>query len=256
MTTLSLFSLNVAQLPYGIGPPRADERLRLLINYLRLQEYDIICLQEVFRPSARSALADALYDKYPNQLVDAECGKWAVGVNSGLVILSKHPIVASKLHRFEYHRNADNFARKGALFARLRLPGEDLLVCTTHLQSGGQRFPLTLFDNTEMTADQIKVHEAGEISDALALFPGIRIHVVVGDFNVAFGSPEYDMLRAKWPFLRDTMAPINLYTPSNFERSARIDHCFASIDSFTVSLIKDGFEAITDHSAVIASVSF
>src|SRR5262249_28391911 len=82
---------------------------------------------------------------YPHLAQGPEDKSW-VGLDSGLYILSRHPIVAKATREFKSYPNCsgwDCFANKGVQFARILIPGlvKPLDVFNTHLQEGREDPP-------------------------------------------------------------------------------------------------------------------
>lgn len=113
------------------------ERRNRIAEHLRSESYrtDIVCLQEIFSDGYRNFMVRTLKDEYPHAL-DVAAPSW--GTSSGLLVLSKYPILD---HRFVPYRKVsglDRCAEKGVLCALLSV-GEQTAVrlFTTHCSASG-----------------------------------------------------------------------------------------------------------------------
>ena len=120
-----------------------DERLETFFEMLDSEagEVDVLCLQEVFAFGSfrREALLERAfrhgYCYYmcppPPPLLDP-----IKLVDAGLLIVSKHPIVAGHHHRYGgAAAKGDIVAAKGAIHAEVHIQGRAVHVFTTHLQA-------------------------------------------------------------------------------------------------------------------------
>jgi endonuclease/exonuclease/phosphatase family metal-dependent hydrolase len=102
---------------------------------------DIVLLQEAFSENVRALIRAA---RYPH-LAQGPDERTFVGIDSGLYILSRHPILKTARRAFGQMNCAkfDCFANKGMQFARIEVPGLPipLEVFNTHLQAGREDPP-------------------------------------------------------------------------------------------------------------------
>jgi endonuclease/exonuclease/phosphatase family metal-dependent hydrolase len=183
---LKVITYNVQFLP---GPgrlfnKRSDPRYRAETIGRRLSEYDIIGLQEAFDNEPRTLLLDELRHRLGDDfhcVVPPDSERSSFGISSGLSIITRLPIIASHSMRYgndssvwRYGPQADGFAAKGALHARIRLsgnfPGEQSVdVFVTHLES---HEPAAREAQYSLFAQFVRTHtEAG------------RPALLLGDFN-------------------------------------------------------------------------
>lgn len=102
---------------------------------LAVEEYlaDIVALQEVFSKKAHYL---GSLDAYPYRAWGTPKG--TLKTSSGLLTLSKWPIVRSHVLEFSRASGTDWFARKGALFTRIQTPsGLCIDIVNTHLNAVG-----------------------------------------------------------------------------------------------------------------------
>lgn len=155
-----------------------------------LADYDAIGLNEVFELGPRKIILDALRSAWGERFHVYECpepGPKVGKFNAGLAIVSKYPIVATGHIAYsawstkkEFGVFADEFAAKGALFARVRLeqfqPPIELDVFTTHL------------DSKLASARAVQVKELAAFAKENT--SPERPAILMGDFNTR-GNPEY-----------------------------------------------------------------
>ena len=109
-------------------------KIQNIINYINDCDSDVICLQEVFEPKSLWLITNnyLVYKKYPYFLSGDMHNRFFVGENSGLLVLSKKPIVFHQFTPFMKSKCPDFYAAKGALYFSV---GKYNFI-TTHLQSG------------------------------------------------------------------------------------------------------------------------
>jgi endonuclease/exonuclease/phosphatase family metal-dependent hydrolase len=138
---------------------------------------DVVCMQELFVPSAESFF-DAL--NHDHKLRDHNTSTWwpLTFGGSGLGIASRFPIVEQAIIPFSRpHVSSERFARKGVLHARLRVPGElpvEVDIITTHMQSG--------YDAKARAVRARQLGELGALAERVA--SSDRPVVVCGDMNI------------------------------------------------------------------------
>jgi endonuclease/exonuclease/phosphatase family metal-dependent hydrolase len=184
-----------------------------------LKPYAVVTMQETFTSYAKGMAKDAAfpYQHYQNN--------WdLLNLNSGLMTLTKHPIVKTDFIKFKKAADADAFANKGVLLTRLNVAGlGEVDIYNTHYQSKASRSAIRVHDN-EMLEAIIKRNDKGNPT------------FVMGDLNTQPGSPEYqDLMKRLNP--RDSWAerypgvPGYTASPENPRRDAesgakRIDYVF------------------------------
>ncbi len=154
---LRVDSLNTWGVP---GAESLVERFARLPQALRARDPDVIALQEVWLPSSRRTLADALAPRHT--IADA--------VGGGLLIAARHPMRDALFHPFPEFDGltlVERLAGKGWLEVVVEAPHGPVRVVTTHLAFRG---PVE--------------QQAAALFDALADRTDLPL-VVAGDFNLA-----------------------------------------------------------------------
>ena len=184
-----------------------DERLRLFAEAY-LDNYDVIGLQELFatgtkRPERLKAMAHEKGFQYSLTEADVTSHKPCSGtprsrdgilgrlcyclmgaIDSGLMLLSRHEIVERDFHMYSVGHGVDSFARKGVLYAKLKLSeARSISVFVTHLQASYVAKPKSTSHDVLVREQQLSELRdfilekcAGSLSTEMSL--------LIGDFNV------------------------------------------------------------------------
>eukprot|EP00028_Trichosphaerium_sp_Am-I-7-wt_P003121 CAMPEP_0168518762 /NCGR_PEP_ID=MMETSP0405-20121227/6905_1 /TAXON_ID=498012 /ORGANISM="Trichosphaerium sp, Strain Am-I-7 wt" /LENGTH=249 /DNA_ID=CAMNT_0008539155 /DNA_START=134 /DNA_END=883 /DNA_ORIENTATION=- len=237
--------------------PHQYNRLEGLLEHIN--EYDIVCLQEVF--SLHTPVSDTgvrkkrILDVWEGHHVKSKRPERYLPCvqDSGLMILSKFPWVASNSIVFKKWSYTEILCSKGALHAHLKIGDESLHIITAHLDahSKGVR---------EKQLQQIKDEL---IAPILKSDPNAKI-VASGDWNIdAIGDKE------SYGFLQKTLAPLvnivdedpTIDHPITFPRIKKsLDHILYKDIHCTMSTrvveytTPDGVP-VSDHLGVSASFS-
>jgi endonuclease/exonuclease/phosphatase family metal-dependent hydrolase len=168
---VKLVTYNIWGLPSwmtGAPPGRYPQIARELVRL----DPDIILLQEAWTANARKAAPAN--------------GPWAIAraagqrtffQQSGLVTLSKFPILGGKFYPFSRAAYPDRFVNKGVLKVTVQLPGGQVLnVWNVHLQEGG--WPKIRRSQVRELVSRVQAAKDGQIAD-----------LVGGDFNCTPESP-------------------------------------------------------------------
>jgi endonuclease/exonuclease/phosphatase family metal-dependent hydrolase len=188
-----IFFLNANLLRVQIGPvklysaPEVAERARAIAGVLAEGEYDLAAFSEVFDEPERAVLRSAgdwRTATGPSSVLGPPPAK-----GSGLYTLSRRPIVTTGTHRYSDSgsrvHDVDAWARKGVLMVAI----EDLEIYSTHLFAGGDLVgasspptPIRMAQVEELLGVILRWHQPGNAA------------LVVGDFNIAAGTPTGDWL--------------------------------------------------------------
>ncbi|KAI8321076.1 Endonuclease/exonuclease/phosphatase [Martensiomyces pterosporus] len=173
-----------------------DARLDYFIEHI-LPNYDVVCLQEMFEFASyrRSRLLEAANKLGFNYYVASERQfLWNVAIDGGLVILSRHPIVASDSIEYQRGMGPDWIPKKGALYAKLAIHaqsnqkvGEEAAthvhILTTHTQASYGEVIITQPDVKRRLAQLHEFHNFLERLLPKHRAPGEPV-LLTGDFNV------------------------------------------------------------------------
>ncbi len=253
-----VLTLNVAQLKFPIGKSSRTARILMLCDILvKDPQYDIICLQELFRNKSRDIAVRWLSEKYPYFIVDKSRGRYLIGVNSGLAIFSKHPITRDTLHRFTTFRGVENFTKKGVLGVEIDVEGSAIYIFTTHLQTGLGSEPCIckLFDRNKLTSNKLKTIQLDEITAVIEKFAEDSTNVILtGDMNIRADSDLYDIAYEKFSSigLLDTFFSESEVQNTVIGKDRRIDYIWFS--GTGDSIIIDFNPKITDHNGVVGDL--
>jgi len=192
----------------------ALDRIPGYIEEFKKGTYDVLCLQEVWsgvETTYPDLLWEGLKEVYPYN-VSTEPQPLTglnLGLDSGLMILSKYPIESYDFHQFGNSTGLDVFAGKGAMTAHLKVPDDDgstfdLIVSNTHFNAGG---PL-----------ELRLNQAREMRSAINRFlnelkesEGLNIEKVpvfgAGDFNTGEWNNNLTAVQEDYQQLLDALGP-------------------------------------------------
>jgi endonuclease/exonuclease/phosphatase family metal-dependent hydrolase len=164
-----------------------DERLQEFISHIN--NYDIICLQEMFDSFSsrklkliRAAIHAGFF--FYAETKSPSFFSFAV-VDGGLLILSRFPITKSVFIPFSYGVLTDALAEKGVLYTQIQIKDTKLHLFTTHLQASyldSGEFSWELSFTTRMHQIEQVSQIASEILNKN--FKKNEKILITGDFNV------------------------------------------------------------------------
>lgn len=171
---LKVVTYNVWGLPSWMTGARPGRYPQIARELERLDP-DIVLLQEAWTAEARKSAPAS--DRWA---VARAAGQHTFFQQSGLVTLSKCPIIAGHFYPFSRAAFPDRFVNKGALKVTVLLPGGRVLnVWNVHLQEGGP--PDIRLSQARELVSRVQAAEDGQIADLIG-----------GDFNL---TPESDLFR-------------------------------------------------------------
>jgi len=188
-----------------------DSRLKDFID--QLKNFDIICFQELFttlndrkhrmiREGATQGLKYYLTPKVPSFF-----SKYLV--DSGLLILSRYPIIEHDFYEYFLNVSGDATTNKGVLFAKIEIKkNKFLFLFNTHLQA-------SYFDDTQANIDftiKVRAKQTEElinfIYNILLKIPQKDVEngkiILAGDFNIDAHDNKFARERYKIPKYNDT----------------------------------------------------
>ena len=285
---LQVLTLNAACLPSWITTTynhlrSTEERAQEIADYIATHQdnYDVICLQEVFSESAISIIKDRLATTYGWSVHHA--GREYFGFNSGLCIFSKFPIVSADFERYRRLVGEDAMTNKGYLSADIQVGEKKVRVYTTHTQAGG--YPKFL-KKKWLLGNQAMRHSFQFESFARHIQKAEKSNqfaavIVTGDFNLKVSDEKEKNAHGKCLFQLFTKhrpqnakkIPGTTYTKEyltshNKEKAAKsepfqtkgriIDGCFVTknskIKKMTVKIVEE-FTNSSDHLAIWAKIT-
>jgi endonuclease/exonuclease/phosphatase family metal-dependent hydrolase len=174
--SLKLVTYNVWGLPSWMTGARSGRYPRIARELERL-DTDVILLQEAWTPNARkSAPAGTRW------AIARAAGQHTFFQQSGLVTLSRFPIIGGRFYPFSRAAFPDRLVNKGVLKVTLQLAnGQVLNVWNVHLQDAGSS--AVRFTQVRELIMRVRAAEDGQIAD-----------LVAGDFNCTPGSSLYQEL--------------------------------------------------------------
>jgi endonuclease/exonuclease/phosphatase family metal-dependent hydrolase len=173
---LKLVTYNIWGLPGWMTGAHSGRYPKIARELDRLNP-DLILLQEAWTAKARRSVP-----AYGPWSVARAAGQRTFFQQSGLVTLSKFPIIGGRFYPFSRSAFPDRFVNKGALKITVQLPTREVLnIWNVHLQDGGSP-EIRLSQIRELIA-RVQSAEDGQVADLIG-----------GDFNCTPDSPLYQEL--------------------------------------------------------------
>jgi endonuclease/exonuclease/phosphatase family metal-dependent hydrolase len=183
---LKVLTWNIQMLPslFGTWVAQLDKmqhlRAALIVDYLKGQDYDVVCLQEAFDPLCVKQLVDGLAPTYPYVVLPRYGGRlWQQ--SSGVLFLSRVPVKHVAHVVFHTGAGVERFAAKGCTLVEGVKDGFLFQVAGTHFQTGRDRFRMA--DSRMSAEDLLKTHRRDKVPQFF-----------VGDFNIKKDTPQYVQL--------------------------------------------------------------
>lgn len=104
------------------------DRAKAILTYIN--DYDIVIMNEAWTSDAKKVFKTAYPYSYQT---NKKCGKF---LDSGLLVLSKYPIIKNSHILYTCASNWDWFASKGAIHVQISTPNGPYDFFTTHMQAG------------------------------------------------------------------------------------------------------------------------
>lgn len=168
---------NVFMLPKPIKNSEQKIRSHLQAEALSKisSELDLLVLNEAFTKRSRDLISEATHSDLPYSAKLRRKGKLPIVMDSGLLILSRHPMSVIGESYYKKCGRADCYAAKGVLLVEVTLPsGNKVQVAATHMQSGKDpKYAL------------IRNHQLEQIKTLLQdhAVPGVP-QILMGDLNL------------------------------------------------------------------------
>lgn len=242
-TSLLVLTLNIGALtPGGIFfAPKTKRRVNAICRQLESGPYDVVLIQEAWVRSYRKALAECGYqfvlemEEQPGLFLKRRQGKVktskikiishmldsllrdSVGYDTGLMILSRHPISQGKLTRYKVNgvesrtlKDGEFPVNKGILSGVIDHPhlGE-IFIANTHVVS--------FYD--DRTYDSQRVDQLRYLKEYIEKESKGKPTIVGGDFNISpsgiGGKPRDGGSDRQWNFIREGI--FELYQQANLD---------------------------------------
>ena len=183
---LDLLTYNVWGLPWLVGG-RGLGRLEEIGKALRTRSFGVVVLQEMWSRKSRSIAEDSGF-QYSVKLP----GTYGLLGNSGLVTLSKFPIVQQSFKGFSKRAGIEHAVRKGVIHTRLEVqPGDFVDLFNLHLVSPGEGKKYHC--PTQAGIQRVQRSQIGELREFVRERSASGIpQVFAGDFNIDEASPLYE----------------------------------------------------------------
>lgn len=203
----SIVSYNIQKFPWALKNFR-DKEITDLIN-----SHSIVLFQECFNEAY-----DSLETYFPSYHICRGNLKGFNPMNSGLVTLSKFPIVGVKFYEYKNSNpfSLDYFSEKGFLVAMIKIGDREIKIINTHLQSSDfHRYDEYAFSQLEELLGYLdELRESGE--DYIV---GGDFNIDIEDFNVVMKSREgFDIYREMIKSPKRPTIYINLTTSHTSNR--------------------------------------
>lgn len=136
--TIRVLSWNVHQFGFFENPKKAVELRRQMLDFIKTQDPDIICMQEFVKdrlPDKKLVTVFELMKNigYPYSFTSEDYIQDKGEYFMGVAIFSKHPIVDS--FRIRYKGDIRSMSAESLLAADIAINGKPVRIFTTHLQS-------------------------------------------------------------------------------------------------------------------------
>ncbi|MCO4793762.1 MAG: endonuclease/exonuclease/phosphatase family protein [Bacteriovoracaceae bacterium] len=245
--SIKALSYNIWGLPYPIA--KRVGRFKLIQKRLPKLEADIIALQEAFTKKAKTSSKS---NRYPYKAFGPSSS--FLKLSSGLIIMSKYPIMMTKTIKFNECQGWDCFANKGVVLARVLIENQELDVYATHLNAEGED-------------EGPRYHQLRDFIDFVKENSTGRKAIFLGDFNFPDSSFLHEMFTNELS-LNDSHQEYVLDNPnlpddelrgSTSSSGKRIDYVFVTPDlkvEKSMVVFKDKLykgKQLSDHRAVIST---
>jgi hypothetical protein len=172
-----------------------------MIQYLREKQPDIAGFCEMWMPEERMELRRSLSEIYhPVDFDNTFCTEGPFGdtplsahgitdpLDGGMLLLSKHPIIARAQYIYNSCAGEDCFSAKGALFARIAIPTHPTMydIFLTHTQSCPTTIPLIANGEGDGCGGK-KAHQLKELNNFIGQWRNGAENpcLIMGDFNLS-----------------------------------------------------------------------
>jgi hypothetical protein len=177
-----------------------DEAIAALVTMLRASAPDVVGLSECWTGKTKEQITKPLKDLYPYSLSGPGTGLVNADVeDGGLLLLSRHRIVAHHETIFRQCEGEDCESSKGALHAQIAVAGHPALydVFLAHTQSPNPKL------GEDADAREALLSQAQHLGAFIAACRGDGPALLLGDLNIAADGGDYAQLAAALGGARD-----------------------------------------------------
>ncbi len=192
-TTLKVLTYNVhlygEEIFFGWFTPdhRDWVRAKFIGDKIIEEDADVVGLQEVWDEDLAEVIINRTANRYPYHYYSTQEDELTDALNTGLLLLSKHRILWSRLIYYDEEKflSLDAFASKGFMIATIEKDGFRIDVFNTHTESSSS-------DVREEQLKEMKKWIEKKYKDWLINVWDNHEVIVIGDFNVNGNSSEYN----------------------------------------------------------------
>lgn len=171
-TNLQVAFWNVECLPKAISEDKmyySDERAKLVVPHI--QGYDVVLMCEVWTLDARKVFSKVFPYSYTDVLPSGKI------YGDGLYIISKYPLVQSKILTYSTEADWDWFSAKGVLFVQIDVNNQLYDFYVTQMQA--------TYANYSQASQTARLYQSLELLNFVNTNSGTNPNVfVTGDFNM------------------------------------------------------------------------
>lgn len=194
---LKVLTWNTFLIPPPWNMSKQNERADIMAEVLPTMAHDVMFFQEAFYDKERKKLIKGLAKTHPFVAVPKKGKKLKQIQDSGLFVVSKHPMVVLDQVIFKDCAKADCISSKSAIMVEVTLPsGKKAQMINTHMQA---------WDEPKTVA--IRTKQLQQIKEMMAKHakPGVP-QILIGDLNIdGKGGPEYPAALAQMEMTSDPL---------------------------------------------------
>jgi exonuclease III len=177
------------------------ERINGIIDHLSTSDADVVGLNEVWADSTKETFIRNLRTQFPYSYFQPN--EEIIKLGSGLLFLSKYPIINPNLVKFEKLIGWDSMSQKGMITGNIIVPSDDTYVpcffVLTHTQAGNS--------NDEIDVRHDNIDQMYKVIRGLPF--GNNPLVVFGDLNV-IAENEGGSITPDYYYLNNTLGSLGL----------------------------------------------
>lgn len=191
------------------------------VKYINNNDYDVISVQETFDYEIKDLITKKCHENGYSHIISRAGQPACRGIfyESGLMIISKLPILNAETIQYNQASGSDVMTNKGFLVADIDFNGQIITVVNTHLQSGN-----------DMVSLEKRINQFEQLKNAIKQKKNGKM-IVTGDFNADMNdSAEKDVFIdfVKELGLIDSFKLLNPGVPGFTFDSETNPHVFAS----------------------------